>query len=1073
MRNALSVKRLLLLFLLFALSLAPGRPLCADWRGQPMADPQAAATPLLPFLDYYLDETYTMDVEEAAAPGLASAFKPLVPENLPRAEGVMWLRFTLAPLAPDARPRAFLLDMGQSVPGRPLLYDPERNELSGALEWRENAPAQRDILLLPEAGPEPIVCYIRLEGLPGPWFAPMIRSPQNAASNMGGMARSGAILALGVVMLLCILRGLSENGQWRIWTGLFVAVALAQALYGMPAATGRFSLTNLGAILAPGIALMLLPHVGRHLMRAPQISRSIDIQLLLLSLPGAALALAPLAPGFIWIERWLDLWPGATIIFLPTALGAWMMGMPGSRRFLLGCLVPPILVAISWFGLDFGLPPNLLASGPLWGVAICSLLIAATAAPKALEAGAVSNVAEDAGEITDLGRPFDDPNLRLVRPADPARVEEAQERMEFREPEQSVAARKEEAMLEPLEEIERQAAALGQCALPPIARESAEKMLAAVRKLEGIASGAEMPQPVHPAKRHCEIFNLQRILRNAHDSIASSAEYGGSALSWCMPPYLGLLYRGDAEGLEEVLKLLAESAARACEQGSIRISARRVPNSADPGNIIFTVFDTGSGYPPRDRSSLAIARAWEYAGRHDGYLGVETGPEGASVSFSARFEPCDEAAEAAPDFRPHVILACEDSARRHELAKIIEGLPARVSEAASAHEAIGEQKRDPAGLLVTCGDLARPAAADMAFQFENLARAAGFTEPHALAITRDDSQWALLKPSGFTHAMLEPFETEALLDTVRELLPERIGGVALSKKDDAPLADNPEKAGKPEPAAEKPDESPARRDSGKMAGVPLQAQEAVPAPKRESQPGKEDVLTDPGNNEAESGWMEKGFEEWVGEPMPVGAPPAPPAKAAPEAPKKVEKAPEKERPAPSYISPSIGISEEWVGEPMPVGGGQIQKKREAEAAQNTAQVPEAPADGSGSLTDFIVEIGEPEPAGKEPVQAEPQDGAPAIGEKDAKDGDPIISTLLKALDEDMAAALAAFDRHDCVAVAGATERIAAQAENFGLRHLSRMARCVERAAQADDLASLRDLLPELSFAVERNRITLS
>ena len=89
----------------------------AQSRGEPVQ--------LLPFLEYYLDLSMTMDIDEAAAPALAQAYKPLALDKLPMTEGVMWLRFTISALEPDVRPATFLLDMGQNLPGVPLLYTPE------------------------------------------------------------------------------------------------------------------------------------------------------------------------------------------------------------------------------------------------------------------------------------------------------------------------------------------------------------------------------------------------------------------------------------------------------------------------------------------------------------------------------------------------------------------------------------------------------------------------------------------------------------------------------------------------------------------------------------------------------------------------------------------------------------------------------------------------------------------------------------------------------------------------------------------------------------------------------------
>ena len=238
-----------------------------------------------------------------------------------------------------------LLDLGADIPSDPVLYEPAPNPIGDGVEWREILPAHRNVLLLPEPGPEAVACYIRLDGLPGLWFSPMLRTPQDAATNLGSLSGTAALLALGVVMLLCLLRGLSERGQWRVWTALYVGVALLQGVLGMPAyGSGHITLTQALAVLAPGLALMLLPHVGRHLMRTRGRSPLLDAQFVLLSLPGAALALLPLLPGFGWSIRYLSLWPAGTAIFSLSALGGAVMGLGGARRFLLGCLVPPLFV---------------------------------------------------------------------------------------------------------------------------------------------------------------------------------------------------------------------------------------------------------------------------------------------------------------------------------------------------------------------------------------------------------------------------------------------------------------------------------------------------------------------------------------------------------------------------------------------------------------------------------------------------------------------------------------------------------------------------------------------------------
>nr|WP_296983402.1 7TM-DISM domain-containing protein [uncultured Desulfovibrio sp.] len=807
------------------------------------------SAPLLPRLQYFIDHTGTMDVEEVAAPANASAFQPLQMKDLPRSAGIMWLRFILAPLPQGVKPGAMLLDMGASVPDGPVLYEPHTNLLTDAVEWREITPSQRDVLLLPEAGSEPLTCYIRLDGLPGLWFEPMLRTPQDAANNWGSLAGTAAVLALAVVMLLCLLRGLSERGQWRIWTALYVAAALAQAIMGMPAyGSGHITLMEAAAVLSPGVALMLLPHVGRHLLRTKGRSRLLDMQFVLLSLPGAVLALLPLLPGFGWLIRYLALWPLCTLIFVPSAVGGAVMGLGGARRFLLGCLLPPAFVAAGVLGLDSGYAANLMASAPLWGTALSALIIAGTGAPRdmahddaargdrkkekslpgldslaSLSAGngagkavghknAGTSLSMDGGVIN-LDQPLDDPNLRLLPPApgpDNSRPDNfglggwnsadgnaplgAALPDEAAWPQGSAPAARaatamqhspagadpclwENVLRPPLERLLREGAALGNCALPPAVRQYAENMLEAAADM---AHALDNPGKGLDQSRIGETrssFNLQHMVREAHDAVSAAAENAGIGLAWYMPPLLGHMYEGQAQALRETLSLLLESAVRATSRGAVHLSVRRVPESADPGHLLFTVTDSGTGIPPRNRSTLALARAWELAGTNNCYLNVECAPQGTSISFTLRLKPLEHDAADAEDLRPHVAVVADRAVERQGLAHMVAAMGLSSTEARTMREALELNRENPALLLVAHAPMDGPAEYAMLERFKQQAAEAGLPLCKALAVTSDDSRWDALADTGYTHALLEPVDKAVFVATVHEILEE--AGIAV------------------------------------------------------------------------------------------------------------------------------------------------------------------------------------------------------------------------------------------------------------------------------------------------------
>ncbi|MEG2172913.1 MAG: 7TM-DISM domain-containing protein [Desulfovibrionaceae bacterium] len=786
-----------------------------------------AATPMLPYLDWLNDPSGRLTAEDMSDGAQQAAFRPLNLEKMPRETGTVWLRFTLAPRVMDARPGTYLLDMGEGVPGTPTLYIPKHNVLSDTTEWQDFTPSQRSIFLMPDAQVNPVTAYIKMSGMPGLWFAPVLRTPHNAATALERLVRPAVIVMLGVVMLLCLLRGLTERGEWRFWTSLYTGAALLHSVWGVPTVLqGHVPMGEIAAVLAPGVALMLLPHVGRHLMHTREHARIIDLQYILLSLPGAALALLPLVPGFSWTIRYLDLWPLGTLLLVPTTLGAWLMGLAGARRFLLGCLLPPLATALGIVGIGSTVPAPVLATAPLWGVALSALLIAGmsvTYEPSHAE-----------GEKKAPDDVLDDPALRIVSPEELAQ-ENAMPMPEPamwekdaapRVPVDSAALEWEGKLRVPLDSLQREISALSACALPPAARQHAQVVQGLIHGMtEVFSEPLEESESSSCAEKEESVFDLQQILRDAHDSVATSAENKNIALSWFMPPHLATRYVGDGGRLATCTRLLLESAVRATSRGGVQVAVRRVPESVDAGHLLFAVTDTGTGMPPHDRSSMALARTWELAAAHRGFLGVECSPHGTSISFTVRLQVAStnsagtaeqatppDAPKAATSARPaaamptagvtaegaaahtcsgedgvkvvqpqaqadshsalpRIIIADDSLSNRQLLAFFLEGLPYQTQEARSPDEAVDLYLAVPAALVIFDGDMPEEDTLSAvnrirAFEAEHALPAA-----LALALTTDESRWDTLHQGGFTHALVKPVARTGLRRTVQELLP--------------------------------------------------------------------------------------------------------------------------------------------------------------------------------------------------------------------------------------------------------------------------------------------------------------
>ena len=750
------------------------------------ATPQGTAAGqlgILPYLSAFLDTDGDMSVEEVATPGMMPSFQPLHPRTLPRSSGVTWLRLEI-PAAGTERTESLMLDLGQGVPAGAVLYTPDIDPLSRQTTWQESQANWRNLLPLPLPAETPQVCFIRLDGQPPLWFTPTLRSLDNLAGAPESLLGPGVMLALAVVMLLALLRGITERGQWRFWTALYVGAALTHAVLGGPD-LGAGNITPADAIsaMAPGLALMFLAHLARHLMQTASHSRLLDIQYLLLSLPGAVLALLPLWPDFSWLGRFLPLWPMLALIFVPTTLGAWLMGVPGARRFLLGCLVAALGAGLAVLDLGTLLPPFVQGTLPLWGTALSALIIAGMSAP-GREAGTSAEPADPLAP----GRPaqnqtITDPNLRLLdtdgntlplmtglsQPAPaPATVEaESASATAIRRLEQALAA--------PLREIVEQNRQLEQCALPHDVRSRVENMgrrarqaLSLLHDPAGDAAAPAAPAPADTARAEKRVFDLRKTLRQAHDTCRPLAEKSGIALGWHVPADLEQLYEGPAGELEDVLRLLLEDALRATKGGKIHFAVRRVPDSKHPGHLLFQVRDTGTGLPPEQRSASLLARIWELSSSHGGFLGVESGPRGTSVIFTLQLH-LPEASDG--EDLPTVLVCAPDAATRHELGAMLRDLPCTCHETGTlAHGlAAGARKgRTPAAVLLVCGPEASVDAAPLLRRYHSLAERTG---PFgAVALTPDQSQWDALAHAGFSHALTLPVSEDALRETVLEIL---------------------------------------------------------------------------------------------------------------------------------------------------------------------------------------------------------------------------------------------------------------------------------------------------------------
>lgn len=262
-----------------------------------------------------------------------------------------------------------------------------------SVEWREIVLTQRAVFLLPEATSEPLTCYIRLDGLPGLWFEPMLRTPQDAANNWAAFRAQRPFWPWPWSCCSAFCAAFPRKASGACGRPCTWPLPWRRPSWACPPTARRITMMEAAAVLSPGVALMLLPHVGRHLLRAKQRSRLLDAQFVLppcRERPWRCCLSCPASPDHTLSGPVAHVHPDLC------AQRHWRRhhGPWRGTALSLGCLLPPLFVTAGVMGLDSGYAANLMASAPLWGTALSALIIAGTGGRATWPRAALTNADE-------------------------------------------------------------------------------------------------------------------------------------------------------------------------------------------------------------------------------------------------------------------------------------------------------------------------------------------------------------------------------------------------------------------------------------------------------------------------------------------------------------------------------------------------------------------------------------------------------------------------------------------------------------------------------------------------------
>ena len=708
------------------------------------AESEASQVTLLPVLTM-LEEDDGLTFEEAAS--RFSEFQPFDRSALLREGGALWMHLALDNVAhPD--PGSLWLDLGDQLPPGVEVW-----LSSDGLRWKKIGAENEGVYPLTYAGDDG-QALIRMDGMPGLWFSPVLRplalvmqSPERAVYDF-------ALAVLSLLAAVCFFLCLGLRGESRFWTFLLASAAAAQAVWAVPSTASGIGAAAFPGIFAAGVALLMLPHIGRVLMRTRINAPAADVFFMILALLGVCAALLPLLPGFAWMAHLLVLWPlVAVLCFLPS-LVLLLRGVQGSLPFSMACLFMGGGALIALSGLVRGLESPLWGScvffGPVFGL-LCLISASPARLPKT-EAGEGGSAQEEVAK---------DVRLEALRESVRGTVEELLDE----------ACRLDQTLNRD-DAADRHADIMARAdGMVSIARRLSEKAL-------------DVPAPAElPDAEECD-FDLRQVIRSVFASVASEAESKGLGLSWYVAPHLGRRYRGDKARLTALLSLLLSDSVRASSGGAVSLRVRRA-DSTHPGLLFFSVADTGEALPPHGRSSSLLARTWELASANGGELLVNSGPRGTELGFSLECTAYEEdgltekpvpgeaetedARTARRTSGKLVIVASSDGVSRQMLAHYLNGMGFRIWEARSAGEAASLYEAEQAALVVFDGvlaedDMAHALASVRMYEGEHSLKAVPF-----ILLAREALQAERMGKAGCDESLLPPLMRKDLRAMARWL----------------------------------------------------------------------------------------------------------------------------------------------------------------------------------------------------------------------------------------------------------------------------------------------------------------
>ncbi len=382
---AAAVHNAVVLFLLAVLVLVCGGG--APARAIPVSvDHMRGHKPLLPYLSWLPDKDGGLTISDVSTSDMAARFSPVNNRFPLSQQGALWVRLLIvksgSPMQGGGGGDKLLLHLGDLLGGEVEVFYPNADGPAfGHSAWASVRATPGSAVVLPEPGVISMPVFIRFSQTPGLWFTPYLSTQSTSETPfMPPALLLPGLLAVGI--LVCLLRLGRERMQWAFWAALFLACVLLVVLFPLSDRLAGVDIRQIIPMLAPGVALMLVPHLGRHLLRTKGQALVQDGILRIYPVLGAALCLVPLLPGLSWVTKFFPLWPLLLVPLLPVCFGALAGKRPGALAFTGICVLPIIGACFTFYSIGLDEVHSLEVSAGLWGFALGGIGLALARSPR-------------------------------------------------------------------------------------------------------------------------------------------------------------------------------------------------------------------------------------------------------------------------------------------------------------------------------------------------------------------------------------------------------------------------------------------------------------------------------------------------------------------------------------------------------------------------------------------------------------------------------------------------------------------------------------------------------------------